>query len=242
MLLFAACLALVAGCSYTYTVRPGDTIYSIASKYDVDQDTLMQNNDISDPTTLPVGKRLKIPRIENGSNGNQKAMPNNHSSTQTSDKGNGTGTETTQSAIDKIKTQKTPTAISKSKMDFIWPVKGVVVRPYGKDSEGRINDGIKIGAPEGAKIVAASDGEVIFSSDTFPAYGNLIVIKHKNNMATLYAHNRVNLVAKGVKVVKGQQIAEVGSTGRVTTPAMHFEVRVGSNPVDPMNYLPPLHF
>ena len=124
-------------------------------------------------------------------------------------------------------------------MDFIWPVKGVIVRPFGKGDDGRINDGLDLAAPEGSRIVAVADGEVILSSNKFPAYGNMVVIKHKRDFVTLYAHNRLNMVKKGEKVLKGQQIAEVGATGRVKTPTIHFEIRVVSTPVDPLKYLPP---
>lgn len=234
--LFAFATLLFGGCGYYYTVKRGDTVYSIAQKYGVSQEQLMESNDISDPRKLPVGKKLRIPRDENRGASAAKTAKHKGDGSKAKNAQN-SSSKSTQDAIEKVRKNNDTPVVVRANTQFIWPVKGVVVRPYGKGADGRINDGVDIGAPEGSHIVAVEDGEVIFSSDKFPAYGNMVVVKHNNNLATLYAHNRVNLVDKGTKVTKGQVIAEVGTTGRVTNPTAHFEVRIGSTPVNPMEYL-----
>ncbi len=240
-ILFTALLLILiasfaTGCGYYYTVKKGDTIYSISKKYDVDQDQLMNKNNINDPTKLQIGQKLKIPRSQMGS-------PPEKDTTKVTKK-NDTPKhkdQSTQDAVDRVRKKHAVAAVPKVKspIDFVWPVKGVIVRSYGKDSGGRINDGLDIGAPEGAKVVASADGEVLMASDQYPSYGNMIVVRHKHDFVTIYAHNRKNYVKKGDKVTQGQSIAEVGSTGRPTTPTVHFEIRRVSEPVNPMKYLPP---
>lgn len=226
-MLFALAAFLFCGCGYYYTVEKGDTIYSISKKYEIDQDVLMAVNKVKDPRKLKVGQKLRIPRGEEVGLVKSRLSPA------------GKGADSTQSAVDRIKNKTHPTPPPKPPINFLWPAKGTLLRGFGKGADGIINDGLDIGAPDGAPVVAAADGEVILSSDEYPAYGNLVVIKHDNDFVTLYAHNRRNLVKKGMKVVKGQQIAEIGDTGRVKTPMLHFEIRKVSTPVDPLKYLPP---
>ena len=132
----------------------------------------------------------------------------------------------------------TPEPVSTPRIPFIWPIKGQIIREFGKGSDGRNNEGIDIGAPVGEKIVAAADGTVIVSDDRLKGYGNMVVIRHSDILVTIYAHNRVNLVAKGDKVKQGQVIAEVGDSGRADTPLLHFEIRQRATPLDPLRNLP----
>lgn len=118
---------------------------------------------------------------------------------------------------------------------FCWPVAGKVSRPFCEKTNHR---GIDILAPEGTPIHAAKDGTVIYSGDKLAGYGNLIIIDHGGGVASVYGHNRCNLVRLNQKVRRGQVIAEVGQTGRATAPHVHFEVREGSKAVDPRKFLP----
>ena len=86
--------------------------------------------------------------------------------------------------------------------------------------------------------MAAKDGDVIYSSRKIHGYGNMIVLKHADGMATVYAHNKKNLVHAGDHVTQGQVIGYVGSTGKATGPHVHFEVRRNELPQDPLLYLP----
>jgi murein DD-endopeptidase MepM/ murein hydrolase activator NlpD len=85
--------------------------------------------------------------------------------------------------------------------------------------------------------VAIADGDVIYN-DQLRAYGNLIIIRHAGGFVSVYSHNKRNLVREGQKVSRGDVIGEVGSTGRVTAPHLHFEIRKNNVAKDPLSYLP----
>jgi len=121
---------------------------------------------------------------------------------------------------------------------LIWPVDGVVTSRFGR-RHGRMHDGIDIAAPRGTPVRAAASGVVVYADRRLAGYGNLIILRHDANLFTVYAHNQRNLVRVGQRVRQGQTIALVGSTGRATGPHLHFEVRIGAKPVDPLAYLPP---
>ena len=122
---------------------------------------------------------------------------------------------------------------------FIWPVHGHVVEGYGNGSNGTQNDGINIAARAGAPVYAAAAGEVVYVGNELRGYGNLVLIRHQRGYLTAYAHNSTLLVRKGDHVARGQTIALVGATGQAGEPQLHFEIRYGRNPVDPMQFLPP---
>ncbi len=100
------------------------------------------------------------------------------------------------------------------------------------------NDGIDIAAPTGTNILAANSGRVIYADNKMQYFGNMVIIKHKYQYFTVYAHNSVNLVTANQWVTKGQTIAKTGSTGRASSPRLHFEIRHGEKTVDPLTYLP----
>lgn len=130
-----------------------------------------------------------------------------------------------------------PAKVVVSSSGFIWPVKGEVIARFGAKTDGEYNDGINIAAREGEAIVASADGEVVYSGNALPGYGNMVILRHEGNIMTAYAHAGKILVNKGDKVQQGIAIATVGRTGRVTTPQVHFGVRKDKEPMDPMAYL-----
>jgi murein DD-endopeptidase MepM/ murein hydrolase activator NlpD len=87
--------------------------------------------------------------------------------------------------------------------------------------------------------MAAADGEVVYAGSGIRGYGNLVVLQHPGDLLTVYAHNSELFVAPGQAVRAGERIAAVGQTGRATGPHLHFEVRQGQIPRDPVPYLPP---
>ena len=122
--------------------------------------------------------------------------------------------------------------------NYIWPAKGVLSSGYGR-RWGRMHRGIDIAAPIGTPIVASAPGEVIAAGWNSGGYGNLVKIRHPDGSVTFYAHNSRVLVRTGEEVAQGQQISEMGSTGRSTGPHLHFEVRPnGQNAVNPIAFLP----
>lgn len=118
---------------------------------------------------------------------------------------------------------------------WAWPARGNVLTKF---TAGQATfKGIDIAGSEGTPILAASDGEVVYSGNSLRGYGNLIIIRHNKNYLTAYAHNRVNNVREGDKVSVGQRIAEMGQTGTDKV-KLHFEVRYQGKPIDPQEVLP----
>jgi len=116
---------------------------------------------------------------------------------------------------------------------FIWPVKGTILTKF---TPGK-NDGIKIKVPEGTSVKAAAAGDVLYAGNELKEFGNLLLLKHKGGWVTAYAHNSTLQVKKGDMVKQGQVIAKSGKTGNVKEPQLHFEVRKGKQPVDPLTKL-----
>jgi murein DD-endopeptidase MepM/ murein hydrolase activator NlpD len=123
---------------------------------------------------------------------------------------------------------------------FRWPLSTVPVTvgsPFGA-RWGRPHEGIDLPAPIGTPVFAAADGRVVYAGNGIRGYGNLVVVKHAGDVLTVYAHNSVLLVSEGQPVRAGDTIARVGQSGHATGPHLHFEVRIGQIPRDPMPYLP----
>lgn len=120
---------------------------------------------------------------------------------------------------------------------FVWPVSGRVISEFGSNNSGEKNDGINIAAKSGDPIHAAASGTVTYAGNQLRGYGNLLLIKHDDGYVTAYAHAQTIMVQKGDRVLKGQVIATVGQTGDVTAPQVHFEIRNGITPVNPMALL-----
>jgi murein DD-endopeptidase MepM/ murein hydrolase activator NlpD len=117
---------------------------------------------------------------------------------------------------------------------FIWPVDGTLLSGFGPKADGMHNDGINIGAPEGAPVKAAENGVVAYAGHELRGFGILILIKHQDDYVTAYAHNEQVLVKRGDIVRRGETIARVGSSGSVDSPQLHFEIRKGSRAIDPL--------
>ena len=120
---------------------------------------------------------------------------------------------------------------------FRWPVRGKVITSYGAKTNGKANDGINVAVPEGTPIKAAEDGVVAYSGNELKGYGNLVLVRHANGYVTAYAHASELLVKRGDTIKRGQVIAKSGQSGEVASPQLHFEIRKGSTPVDPLQFL-----
>ncbi len=120
---------------------------------------------------------------------------------------------------------------------FLRPLDGRIVSGFGPQTDGLHNDGINIVAPRGAAVHSAEAGRVAYAGNELPGYGNLLLIRHRGGWVSAYAHNESLLVARGDEVRRGQRIALVGSSGRVTTPQLHFELRRQGRAVDPAPHL-----
>lgn len=120
-----------------------------------------------------------------------------------------------------------------------WPLVNVprtIGSPFGT-RDGRAHEGVDLPAPTGTPVIAAADGEVVYVGDGIRGYGNLVVLQHPGDLLTVYAHNSAVYVTQGQSVRAGDRVAAVGQTGRASGPHLHFEVRQGQIPRDPMSYL-----
>ena len=120
---------------------------------------------------------------------------------------------------------------------FLWPVNGKIVSRFGAKDGGLHNDGLNIAAPQGTPVRAAENGVVAYAGNELRGFGNLLLIRHADGWMSAYAHNDALLVQRGDRVARGQTIARVGRTGNVATPQLHFELRRGAGPVDPLPHL-----
>ncbi len=204
-----------------HIVKKGDTLYSISKRYNVDMNSLSKANDIDAPYSLRIGQKLLLP-------GSVVSKPTaTHYVSNSSYKKS--------SSTQKSVSYSTP--VKKRNSKFMWPVKGTVISKFGPIAKGRNNDGINIKAPLGTAVKAADAGTVAYAGNELKGFGNLILIKHSGGWMTAYAHNDRLLVKKGQKVRKGEKISTVGSTGGVSTPQLHFEIRAGKKAVNPLSYL-----
>jgi murein DD-endopeptidase MepM/ murein hydrolase activator NlpD len=112
-----------------------------------------------------------------------------------------------------------------------------VIAGFGPKTNGQQNDGINLAVPEGTPIKAAEDGVVAYAGNELKGYGNLVLIRHGNGFVSAYAHASEILAKRGDPIKRGQVIARSGQTGSITSPQLHFEIRKGATPVDPMQFL-----
>jgi lipoprotein NlpD len=234
-----------------HKVQPGQTLYRIAKTYNVPLEKIQRLNRIDDPRLLQPGDLVFVPGADRPREVPTMAAVDDPSQKVTAKKAdNSSGNAATSSAksmqsakLSDAQKMPKPGLATTSKWDggdaprLIWPTRGQVSSGFG-ERNGNNHDGIDISAATGTPIYAAAAGRVIYSDDKLSGYGNLLIVRHEGSWATIYAHNDRNLAAKGDFVSQGQKIAEVGQTGRASGPHLHFEVRFGKTPKDPLKYLP----
>jgi murein DD-endopeptidase MepM/ murein hydrolase activator NlpD len=132
-----------------------------------------------------------------------------------------------------IEPKKTAMASETANPEFRWPARGRIIQGFKPGG----NDGINIAVPEGTSVKAAESGVVAYAGNELKGYGNLILIRHPNGFVSAYANNSDIQVKRGETVKRGQTIAKSGQSGNVASPQLHFELRKGTKPVDPTQYL-----
>ena len=192
-----------------YTVKKGDTLYSIGYRSGHGYKRLAAWNKIPPPYKVYQGQKLKLFRGIKYKKPQNKKKLNKKTSTI---------------SINKEKVLK---------LHWQWPVEGKLLRNFYRTG----NKGLDIAGYVGKKIRAAESGIVVYSGSGLVGYGKLLIIKHNYLYLSAYAHNRRLLVKEGHKVTKGQVIAEMG-VGVDAKPALHFEIRKNGKSVNPINYLP----
>ncbi len=211
---------VVYGCNsgrgYSYRVRRGDTLQGIARAHKVKVDDLLKANNMKSSGSLRAGQVLLIP----GRSG-RFAPPRQAVASKTSKS---------------VKVVRKKKSVIQPSVPLIWPAKGEVVKRFGFDGKERLK-GIRIAVPSGGEVRAAAPGKVIYIGNEIDGYGNMIIVRHKGSLATIYALVDKPLVHKGDRVERGQVIGRVlkAATSRRV---VHFEVRQGTKAVDPLSVLP----
>lgn len=126
-----------------------------------------------------------------------------------------------------------PPLAEEEKISWMWPSEGKIVANF---DEGK-NKGVDIAGKIGQQVWAAGAGKVMYAGSGIRGYGNLVIVKHSNNLLSAYAHNKSILVKEGQSVNKGQAIAEMGNSDSEVV-KLHFEIRQQGKPVDPAKFLP----
>ena len=243
-ILFFACAAL-AGCSSSqmHTVRRGETLSEIAERYNTSPSTLARQNRLWNPDQLEVGQELRLPSRASRSRGAVEAKSARRFGT--SERRESRKSTIEKRSLARVSPEEVPGDISPFPRDresrdgevfSRWPIAGRLTSRFGPRG-GSFHDGIDIAAPKGTAISAVADGEVIFSN-ALHGYGNLVILRHRNGLVTVYAHNQRNLVKEGEWVRRGKVVAEVGQTGRASGPHLHFEIRKDNQARNPLRYLP----
>ncbi len=224
-----------------HVVVPGDTVYSISRTYGVDMSTLTVTNHVSPPYNIKVGQRLQLPSKVNTQVA--AAVSNDRSSSSGVPVGRPDNNYTT-TVPDPVPAARSGSGVKPplpsppvSAGKFIWPAQGRIISNYGAKEGGMHNDGINIAVPVGTPVHAAQSGVVAYAGNELKGYGNLLLVRHANGWMTAYAHNSKLMVKRGDTVARGQTIALAGSTGSVTSPQIHFEVRKGAKAVDPRSVI-----
>jgi murein DD-endopeptidase MepM/ murein hydrolase activator NlpD len=245
-------LVSVPADAYVHVIASGESLYTIARLYNVTAQALVAANGLSSPDKIYVGQKIVVPGMKgSGAPKNTIAAATPVPATKPSG-----GTQAPTVVAEIAPNESTPIASPKlletntqpvnkpmvqpkaepklSGADkFRWPVSGRVITDFG-NSKGT---GINIEAPEGAAIRAAENGQVIYVGSGVEGYGNLILIRHPNGYVSAYAHLKEMSVAKGDVVNRGDNIGSAGMTGGVSRPQLHFELRKGATPVDPVPLL-----
>lgn len=314
----APALSVVPSNAYMHVVESGESLYTIARRYDITAQAILHANNFSAPEKLVVGQKLIIPGRPDllqskepvgaavaaaapamapapAHHGVSAVVPNAPAPTHVASLGNQTGlpvdstvptlapkalgsmpqplgakpvaskpADVRPAASRPITAQVIPTvpptaasqrpapthvasvpaqaaapaaALQEPAMSgadkFRWPVSGKIITDFAASKA----TGINIAAPDGSPVRAAENGTVIYVGSGVEGYGNLVLIRHANGYVSAYAHLKSMSVAKGDVVNRGDSIGAAGMTGSVSSPQLHFELRKGATPVDPVPLL-----
>jgi murein DD-endopeptidase MepM/ murein hydrolase activator NlpD len=231
--------------SGAHVVKPGETLYSLGRAYNMHPHDIARANGLSNSTQLSVGQRITIPGAGSSSpiaNSAPSRLPQQNLAAQRQPAVSQPAQPQQQAAVQAPQPvqnmqQSAQIESTNTATPFRWPVKGRVISKFGSKPNNTKNEGINIAVPEGTAVRASEAGVVAYAGNELKGYGNLVLIRHQNGWVTAYAHNRDLLVKRGDAVRRGDVIAKAGKTGSVTSPQVHFEIRQGATPVDPMKYL-----
>jgi murein DD-endopeptidase MepM/ murein hydrolase activator NlpD len=205
------------------------------------QDVLLKFRDSaehSEGVVLDVLHKAGINRTASNQASNQTAKPSPNKAQPSSKTAPGTSAPSAGSKTAPAAPAATPALPTKYAGNYRWPLDaGIVSSEYGA-RWGKMHKGLDIAADSGEPVYAVAGGEVIYAGSGLSGYGNVVILRHDQQMSSLYAHNSALKVKQGEQVKQGQLIALLGSTGHSTGPHVHFEIRDGDNTVNPRSMLP----
>ena len=241
--------------SSVHVVNRGDTLMSIARRNSVPVAELAKANNLDQSAKLSLGMKLTVPGSKSAAAAPvaqpvaaapaQPVATVAAPATKMAAAGGPPQSARLASATTNVTEEKPvveqasikPSEATGALPTFRWPVRGKVITSYGAKTNGKSNDGINLAVPEGTPVKAAEDGVVAYSGNELKGYGNLVLVRHSNGYVTAYAHASELLVKRGDTIKRGQIIAKSGQSGEVGSPQLHFEIRKGSSPVDPLQFL-----
>jgi murein DD-endopeptidase MepM/ murein hydrolase activator NlpD len=256
-------LSVVPDNAYIHVIESGESLYTIARRYNVTAQAIVQANGMGSPDKIFVGQKVIIPGmtgkaapaatqvasiapVENAITGSKTApspamalvAPQKSTPAAAGDK---TAAIKNPALVDPETSAAEPVPVKPAIVEpvmsgadkFRWPISGKVITDFIASK----GTGINIEAPEGASVRAAENGQVIYVGSGVEGYGNLVLIRHANGYVSAYAHLKAVGVTKGDNVTRGDSIGQAGMTGSVSRPQLHFELRKGATPVDPVPLL-----
>jgi murein DD-endopeptidase MepM/ murein hydrolase activator NlpD len=230
-----------------YVVADKDTVESVAQRYGVSSQTIIDRNKLQAPYKLRPGQSLQIPGAKYVTPQEERtaaAAPSGAPGPVKRDALPPPGEKPSDAKEPAASGQPTPLSppareatVAATPPRFEWPVHGKVIAGYGS-AGGQKNDGIDIAAAKGAPVKAADSGTVVYAGNEVKGMGNLLLVSHQGGYITAYGNNDQLLVKKGDTVKRGQEIAKVGTSSGGGDPHLHFEVRRANKTIDPATVLP----
>ncbi len=214
-----------------YTVKPGDTLLRISLEHGQSMQEVVRWNQLENPNRIEVGQVLRVvPPVSSEVVVKPVTKPQVVATPASAPQAAASEPATPASAPASAASKP---ALAEDDINWIWPANGSILAGFDDVK----NKGVDIGGKAGEPVLAAADGRVVYVGAGLRGYGNLIILKHNNVYLTAYAHNQTLLVKEDQSVLKGQKIAEMGSSDADRV-KLHFEVRRQGKPVDPTKYLP----
>ena len=244
-------VAAMAAPSTVHVVNRGDTLMSVSRRNNIPVADLARANNLETSAKLSLGMKLTVPGTKNAAAPVAQpvapvqqiaavAAPLAKPGTPAAQQQSARLVQPTANVEEKPAAEAPaikPSEATGALPTFRWPVRGKVITTYGAKTNGKSNDGINLAVPEGTPVKAAEDGVVAYSGNELKGYGNLVLVRHSNGYVTAYAHASELMVKRGDTIKRGQIIAKSGQSGEVGSPQLHFEIRKGSSPVDPLQFL-----
>lgn len=226
-----------------HKVVAGETLYSIALRYDKDYRELAQLNGLDQSYTIHPGQRLRL----GGSSATSVATSSKAATGGSGQKPVRKVTSGSAHGEHKTFVVKIPAPVPtnappvieashpSASLAWVWPAKGPLIGNFG--TQGVTGKGVDIGGRRGDSVLAAAAGTVVYAGSGLVGYGSMLIVRHDDNYISAYANNDRFLVREGDRVTAGQAVAVMGSTG-TDREKLHFEIREHGKPVDPLRFLP----